>query len=152
MNENGEPLPPPEDDRTPTQQDAAQPRGAEGWVMPEPVFRQSTGYLPKGVAERFKQSQAAADSGSASSEDGVNESSKAQPAEAEIADQPHVTEEPIEAAQGEATAPIPRKKGRFLRILLIVLGLLLAAGVVVALAAAGLIWYFFQTSESQNLN
>jgi hypothetical protein len=146
MNENGEPLPPPEDDRTPTQEDAALPKKAEGWTMPEPVFRKSTGYLPKGVAERFKQSQPG---GSADAEAGFDE---AQPAKTGIAEQPYITQEPVKATATEVTAPTPKKKGRFLRILLIILGLLLAVGVVVALVVAGLIWYFFQASESQNLN
>lgn len=150
MSENGEPLPPPEDDRTPTQEDAPpRPKTAEGWVMPEPVFRQSTGYLPKSVAERFNQEATA---GLASAEGSVDESPTARPAGSAIAEQPHITEEPVVETQTEAAAPTPKKKGRFLRILLIILGLLLAAGMVVAIAAAVVIWYFFQTSESQNLN
>jgi hypothetical protein len=153
MNENGESLPPPDDDRTPTQEDAPPPKRADGWVMPEPIFRKSTGYLPKGVAERFRQAQGDADvEESANSGDSVGEPPHAQPASAEITAQPEVADKPGSAVQAESVTPAPKKKGGFFRILLIIIGLLLAAGVVVAIVAAAVIWYFFQTSESQNFN
>jgi hypothetical protein len=151
MNENGERLTPPNDDRTPTQEDAAPQKKAEGWVMPDPVFRQSSVYLPKGFAERFKPSEEAGVE-SANAESSVGELPAGQPTAAEIAAQPEGADGPVAATPVEVVTETPKKKRGFLRLLLIILGLLLAAGVVVAVAAALVIWYFFQASESQNLN
>ena len=144
MDENGEPLTPPDDDRTPTQEDAPQPTKGPGWVMPEPVFRKSTGYLPKGVEERFRQSL-----GKDASD---NVETGAEPVEglsAGVAAQPLVGDDEAVGPTASETSPPPKKKRSLLRILLIILGLLLAAAAVTAIAAAGLIWYVFQPSESQ---
>ena len=151
MNENGEPLPPPDDDRTPTQADAPPPGKGERWVMPEPVFRKSTGYLPKSVEERFRQTLHEnaldnAETPSAESDIGPPET-----VAGEIAAQPDLGDDAtLDAKQPNEIAP--KKKGGILRILLIILGLLLGAAVIIAIVAAGAIWYFSQTSESQNFN
>src|SRR4030095_16138194 len=52
-NENGVPQGPPDEDRTPTQEDAVQPvKPPQNWVMPQPVFRQTSGYTPKGFVNQ----------------------------------------------------------------------------------------------------
>ena len=148
MNENGETLPPPDDDRTPTQEDAPSAKGREGWEMPQPVFRQSSGYLPKGVVERYQQAQQA----SVDTEPGTVESGESTVG-AEIPAQPEtVAATPAPVAQDEVASPAPKKKSKFLRIVLITLGLILAAADVAAIVAAVVIWYFFQTNESQTFN
>jgi len=161
MDENNVPQLPPDDDRTPTQEDApAVKKGGEGWVMPEPVFRKSSGYLPKGFEQRVRAAVAmepAVESNDAAEQE-VDEPSpipESQPGEGAIAEQPDVTEEP--AVEGAMAAPAvesspasPRKKRGFFRWLLIVVGFLLAIGIIVALAAVGIIWYFFEKNPIQD--
>ena len=163
MDENNVPQAPPDDDRTPTQQeeaDSAQtPRGGAGWVMPEPVFRQSSGYLPKGFEQRVR--AAVAEEQPAAAEPAIETAETEAvpgplPEEESIAEQPDVGADP--ALEGVMAAPVsgsvpeaPVKKRRgFFRWLLIIVGVLLAIGAVAALVAVGIIWYFFQAGESQN--
>ena len=160
MDENNVPQAPPDDDRTPTQEDAPPvKKGGDGWVMPEPVFRKSSGYLPKGFEQRVRAAVAtgpAVEEQEATAE--IGEPSpipESQPEESGIAEQPHLTEEP--AVEGAMAAPVleaspapPKKKRGFFRWLLIIVGILLAVGIVAALAAVGIIWYFFETNPIQD--
>ena len=161
MDENNVPQAPPDDDRTPTQEDAAQvKKGGEGWVMPEPVFRKSSGYLPKGFEQRVRAAAAAEPTLEAS--ENVDEAGDEQPVapasvpeDDDIATQPHLTDEP--SVEGAMAAPVlettpaqPRRRRGFFRWLLLIVGVLLVVGAVAALVAFGILWYFYQTSPSQN--
>ena len=161
MDENNVPQLPPDDDRTPTQEDAPTVnKGGDGWVMPEPVFRKSSGYLPKGFEQRVRAAAAtepAIESNDAAAPEVVEPSPmpESQPAEGAISEQPHVTGEPAVEGAMAATAAVssaaPTKKKRgFFGWLLIIIGFLLAIGVVAALAAFGIIWYFFEKNPIQD--
>ena len=161
MDENNVPQLPPDDDRTPTQEDAPTVnKGGDGWVMPEPVFRKSSGYLPKGFEQRVRTAAAtepAIESNDAAAPEVVEPSPmpESQPAEGAISEQPHVTGEPaVEGAMAapaavSSAAPTKKKRG-FFGWLLIIIGFLLAIGVVAALAAFGIIWYFFEKNPIQD--
>jgi hypothetical protein len=168
MDDNNEPQAPPDNDRTPTQQDETSGRAA-GWTMPEPVFRRSSGYLPKGFEQRVRESQgqavAPAQETVAAAPDFAAEDVSAEvsappaldaPAEAQmdaaIAPQPDVdalAEQP--AATVEITPPVRKKRSVF-GVILMVLGLIIAFGVIAAVVAAAVIWYFYPGIEPQGLN
>jgi hypothetical protein len=160
MDEDNVPQAPPDDDRTPTQEDAGPvSKGSDGWVMPEPVFRKSSGYLPKGFEQRVRAATAAEPALEPSElTDEVSEPAPiplSDAGEEGLTEQPDVTEEP--SAVGAMAAPVlestpvpPKKRRGFFRWLLIIVGVLLAIGAVAALFAVGFFWYFFQTSPSQN--
>ncbi|HYJ90278.1 MAG TPA: hypothetical protein VEV84_03145 [Pyrinomonadaceae bacterium] len=160
MDENNEPQVAPDEDRTPTQQDEAPTkRPSEGWVMPEPVFRQSSGYLPKGFEERVRAqtSGAAAVEQPAAMEKGTAEiPAEPAPSEDEFAAPPDIAEDSLIGPAADIVAtdetPQPRKKRGFFRWLLIILALLLAVGIIAAIAAVGVFWYFYPASESQTFN
>jgi hypothetical protein len=148
MSENGVAPVPPEDDRTPTQEDlgpVAVPEPA-GWVMPQPVFRRSDGYTPS-VAFAGNEDEtvmpdpveAAPDSAAGSNGSGV-------------AAQPDITEEPnASSAIVEPFVPVKKKRSWF-RIFLIVVGVILLVAAATAIITMVALGYFLQIPESQNLN
>ncbi|HEY2867385.1 MAG TPA: hypothetical protein VGJ02_09860 [Pyrinomonadaceae bacterium] len=160
MDEDNVPQTPPDDDRTPTQEDTASAsKGGDGWVMPEPVFRKSSGYLPKGFEQHVRAAVAAEPAREPSElADEISEPAPVPPSEADedgFDEQPDITEEP--AAVGAMAAPVlettpvpPKKRRAFFRWLLMIVGVLLAVGAVATLIAIGIFWYFFQSSPSQN--
>jgi hypothetical protein len=149
MSENGVAPAPPEDDRTPTQEDLAPIAVPEpaSWVMPQPVFRRSDGFTPRVAFGGNEDETVTPDNVVTSLEH------DAVPAEAEVAEQPDITEEPnLASADADAVAVPTKKKRSWLRIFLIVVGIVLlvaAATTIIAMVALG---YFLQVSESQNLN
>ena len=155
MTENGIAPAPPDDDRTPTQSDEAPPiKPAEPWVMPQPVFRRSDGFTPHAVIGNEDPTitpetittleMDPIESGESTSE--------------VVGDAPIVAEQPEVASEsaGEAEAVMPaatvQKKGGFMRLLLMVLGIAIIAVAIGAIITGVVLWYFFQVSESQNLN
>jgi hypothetical protein len=148
MSENGIAPAPPEDDRTPTQEDLAPvavPQPA-GWVMPQPVFRRSDGYTP-GSAFAGNEDETVTPDHVASSLDGE----APEPTESGVAAQPDITEEPNPVSAEPVVIPAKKKRSWF-RIFLIILGIVLlvaAATAVITMVALG---YFLQIPESQNLN
>jgi hypothetical protein len=149
MSENGIAPAPPEDDRTPTQEDLAPvavPQPA-GWVMPQPVFRRSDGYTP-GSAFAGNEDETVTPDHVASSPNGE----EPEAVESGVAAQPDITEEPnASAAIVEPFVPVKKKRSWF-RIFLIILGIVLlvaAATTIITMVALG---YFLQIPESQNLN
>ena len=152
MTENGTAPAPPDDDRTPTQADEAPPiKPAEQWVMPEPVFRRSDGFTPL-VATGNEDPTITPDS---------LPTLEIEPTEAEenkpesVANVPLIAEQPDVIAEEPATeAPLQpvKKKSGFLRLLFMILGISLIALIIGAIITAVVLWYFFQVSESQNLN
>jgi hypothetical protein len=152
MTENGTAPAPPDDDRTPTQADEAPPiKPAEQWVMPDPVFRRSDGFTP-----RF----AAGNEDPTITPDSLP-TLEIDPTEPEgnepetVAGAPTIAEQPDVAVEGQAAdAPLQsvKKKSGFLRLLFMILGISLIALVIGAIITAIVLWYFFQVSESQNLN
>ena len=68
-----------------------------------------------------------------------------------IAEQPDIIAEAGEPVDVETTPAAP-KKGGFLRLLLIILGIAIIALIVGAIVTAGVIWFLFPFNESQNLN
>ena len=154
MTENGIAPAPPDDDRTPTQQDEAPPiKPAEQWVMPEPVFRRSDGYTPR-VMVGNEDPTITPDSVTTLEVDSERDQAHldASADASAIAEQPNfVTDEPTTAPAGSIAAPV-KKKGGFLRILLIILGLALVIGGLIVAGVLGVLWYYSQVPESQNLN
>lgn len=133
------------------------PESVAKWEMPKPVFQQSSGYLPKGYAEQFAPSAEKIESPppAASPQPGGEGDSAADfppPApEASarataIEPQPEIFD-PVPADEDPviASAEVGKPKSGFLRIVLVILGLL-AAGLVIILFLAG-IWYFFLSSS-----
>lgn len=152
MSENGAAPIPPEDDRTPTQEDLAPVAVPEpaGWVMPQPVFRRSDGYTPA-VAFAGNEDETVTPDHIASSPNG----DAAKAAESGVAAQPDITditEEPnASSAVVEPFVPAKKKRGWF-RIILIVFGILLLVAAATAIITMVALGYFLEIPESQNLN
>lgn len=155
MTENGIAPAPPDDDRTPTQADEAPPiKPADAWVMPEPVFRHSDGFTPR-VPVGNEDPTITPDSLPTLEIDPAGDSENAvgsAAAVAAIAEQPDILTDDAAELKSESVAPPVKKKGGFLRLLMMVLGITLIALVIGAAVTAVVLWYFFQVSESQNLN
>jgi hypothetical protein len=151
MTENGTAPAAPDDDRTPTQESEAPPiKPAEAWVMPEPVFRRSEGYTPQPaeVSDLDLDTPSYIPLTDTQDDIAVDDDPAAQ---SEFAVQPDTVDEDLETSP--VVEPVnQKKKGGFLRILLIVLGIAGAIIVVGGAVIAFVLWYFFQVSESQNLN
>jgi len=148
MSENGVAPVPPEDDRTPTQEDLAPVAVPEpaGWVMPQPVFRRSDGYTPATAFAGNEDETVTPDHLMASADEVAPAA-----AESGVADQPDITEEPNPVSAEPIVVPAKKKRSWF-RIFLIVVGIVLlvaAATTIITMVALG---YFLQVSESQNLN
>ena len=119
---------PNEDDVNTTPPNPPAKDGRSGWSMPEPVFRKTSGYLPQGYENRFPQGDAKDDSNSTAEMPAPEIAADVEP-QPEIADHPEKTV----AANGAVAAP---KKGSGLKVLLIILGVLVAIGAAVVVAAA----------------
>jgi hypothetical protein len=152
MSENGEPQVPPDNDRTPAQEDLPPPvKPADEWIMPQPVFRRSSGYSFKDRPQPVESTEPAP---IPETDDGPPDEIAADDVEeppAGVSEQPVVTEE-VPDQPVEATSPQPRKKRGFFRVLLIIIGILAFLAAVAAVGMVVMFWYFFQVSESQNLN
>jgi hypothetical protein len=153
MTENGTAPAPPDEDRTPTQSDEAPLiKPADQWVMPEPVFRRSSGFTPQvGTGDEVPTMTPDTISTleiepNVSTGNGADEASPPM-----IADQPDIVSEESAEPDNEGVVVV-RKKGGFLRVLLIILGLVLVIGGIIVGAVLGFFWYFSRVSESQNLN
>jgi len=152
MTENGTAPAPPDDDRTPTQQDEAPPvKPANEWVMPEPVFRRSSGYTPRVFAGNDDPT-IVPDTITTLEIDPTDDA-----AEPVAVAPPLIAEQPDAAVEDSSTpiaetAPPMKKKGGFVRLLLIILGFAIVLGGAILAVVLGIIWYLSQTSDSQNLN
>ena len=148
MTENGVAQVPPDEDRTPTQEeDVPAVPPPDPWVMPEPVFRKSDGYTPGGRWPLDNEATTAERDLDVSEDAAV---SGGEPAA--IAEQPEMADEAVDD-QLKKVSYVPAKKKRgFFRLLLIILGIVAIALATAAVGTAIVIWYFFQVSESQNLN
>jgi hypothetical protein len=152
MTDNATAPAPPDEDRTPTQSDDAPPiKPADPWVMPEPVFRSSGGFTPR-VATGNEDPTVTPDSMPTLEIDApsVDENDPETEADTQmIAEQPEEISEP----PAMTATPLPdKKKSGFFRFLLMILGISVIALIVGAALTAVVLWYFFQVSESQNLN
>jgi len=153
MTENGTAPAPPDEDRTPTQSDEAPIKPAEEWVMPQPVFRRSDGFTPRPVVGN-EDPTITPDSITTMEIDTADQSENSAAAVAGaplIAEQPDIIADGAEPADAIATPSAP-KKGGFLRLLLMILGIAIIAVAIGAVITGVVLWYFFQVSESQNLN
>jgi len=150
MTENGVAAAAPDDDRTPTQSDVPVTKPADEWVMPEPVFRRSEGYTPNAAARGNEDETLMPDT--LEPRDFAGDEAAA---EEEIAQQPDLSEELVSEAAASPAPPavtVKKKKSGLVKVLLILLGVVLALAVAaVAMIALGL-GYLFRISESQNLN
>jgi hypothetical protein len=119
------------------------------WVMPKPVFRQSSGRLPQGFEKQYGQ----ADGSNGNQASGGAATATAVALEppgvetADVAPQPDVGEEVVFTAPEVAPPPV-KTRSRAMRITLIVLGLL-AMAAFVAVFLAVVYFLFFSPNESQ---
>jgi hypothetical protein len=149
MSENGAAPAPPEEDRTPTQEDlapVAMPQAAGGWVMPQPVFRQSDGYTPRTAFNGNEDDTVMPDPSPA-----APDAEAAVKAESGVAAQPDITEEPNPVSADPVTIPVKKKRSWF-RIFLIIIGIVLLVAGATAIILMVALGYFLQIPESQNLN
>jgi hypothetical protein len=133
----------------PSEADTVRPEKTtgDGWKMPEPVFRQTSGYLPQGFEKRF--APAAAGSPPASEEADAGSVARAAAAPA-VEPQPDILEElppPDEPEQSK----IPQKsKGGVGRILLILFGLLVVFVFILLFLAVVYYFYLAPAADSGN--
>lgn len=146
MSEKAVPQPEPTEEDVNTTPPNPQPaNGKSGWTMPEPVFRKTSGYLPQGFEKRFAQDELKA----ADDKDTTAEM-PAPDLDAVIEPQPDIGEpadDPLSAEHAQATAAVPAKRSGA-KLLLIVLGLLLALGLIVVLIAAVYLFYLMPNSDA----
>lgn len=116
------------------------------WVMPKPVFRESSGYLPRGFEKIYGQSDGAAATAVAAAV--AEEEPSAQ--EVAVMPQPDVTEE-VTYTEPEPPAPV-KQRSTAMRITFVILGLLAMAVIVAAFLVAVYFLFFSSPSESQVLN
>lgn len=127
-----------------TSENVEVPAAAPGqWVMQQPVFRQSSGYLPQGYEKLYGQSD-----GSAATAVAAAVATEAPPAE--VMPQPDVAEE-VTYAEPEPPAPV-KTRSTAMRITLLVLGLLAMAAIIVAFLAVIYFLFFSSPGESQVFN
>jgi hypothetical protein len=144
-------------------------KGSGGWQMPDPVFRQTSGYLPQGFEKRFPMDPQAdistdepvADIPAAAPEHG--QFSGAAPAAApappieisespDVRPQPELTEEFSLADEQVAPAVAVKKRSPAVSIALTLLGIL--AMIAFAIGFLVTIWYlfFYHPNDPQILN
>jgi hypothetical protein len=152
MTENGAAVAPPDDDRTPTQADAELTKPADEWVMPEPVFRQSEGLTPQYAARGNEDQTLTPDMVEPPIDVAADDNFAA--TTPEIAEQPHVSEDLISDSPPAQAVPVVtgKKKSGFVKVLLVLLGIVLAIAIAAAAIIALGLGYLFRISESQNLN
>ena len=138
MSEKAVPQPEPTEEDVNTTPPNPQPaNGKSGWTMPEPVFRKTSGYLPQ-------------DELKAANDNDTTAEMPAPDLDAVIEPQPDIGEpadDPLSAERAQATAAVPAKRSGA-KLLLIVLGLLLALGLIVVLIAAVYILYLIPNSDA----
>jgi hypothetical protein len=151
MTDNGTAPAPPDEDRTPTQSDDAPPiKPVDQWVMPEPVFRSSGGFTPRAAAGNEDTTITPDSLPTLEIEEPPVDDDDPEA----LADSPVIAEQPEDVSNEPSMAaatPVKKKSG-FWRFLLMILGITLIAVAVGAAITAVVLWYFFQVSESQNLN
>jgi len=130
-----------------TSENVEVPGAAAGqWVMPKPVFRKSSGYLPRGFEKLYGQADGTAATAVAAAVTTEEPSAD----EVEVLPQPDLAEEVVYA---EPAPPAPVKtRSTAMRITLLVLGLLAMAAIIVAFLALIYFLFFSHPSESQVLN
>lgn len=132
-----------EPDTVPHNPGAAAAKAPEKWVMPEPVFRKTSGILPQGFAEQYAHLAALeADTdepvSDAVAEAGGNPAATV-PAAVKVEAQPDISELVAEEPAEETAAAAPKKKSTAVRIVMALLGL---AAVVLFIAVFLAVVYF----------
>ncbi|MFL6467019.1 MAG: hypothetical protein ACJ72Z_03585 [Pyrinomonadaceae bacterium] len=129
---------PSEDDVNTTPPNPVKNDGASGWTMPEPVFRKTSGYLPQGYENKF---------GEVDLKSGADETeSTAEMPAPDIGPQPDIAEHSDSAAAAAPAVAAP-KKGSAAKVVLTILGLLLALGLVVVFIAVIYILFLMPKSD-----
>lgn len=118
-----------EPDTVPQNSAAAAAKAPGQWVMPEPVFRKTSGVLPQGFAERYAHLAALdAPTEEPSSKDGASAESAAQPSAdapepVQVEAQPDLSELVAEEPVSQPAAVETKKKSTAARLVLSLLGL-----------------------------
>jgi len=110
----------------------------DGWQMPEPVFRSTSGYLPQGFEKKFPHY---------GTDDETPTAPAPQAPDIEVEPQPEIAETAESPSDISPNEPPTIKKGGAGRIILVLLGLFVAFGLVVAFIA---VVYFLFLSPSVN--
>jgi hypothetical protein len=149
MSDEQMPTSSPDDVPPVTSENVEVPAAAPGhWIMPKPVFRQSSGYLPQGFERQYGRSDGATATATAAAAAVATEGPSVQ--EVEVLPQPDVTEV-VTYATAEP-APPPKTRSRAMRITLIVLGLLAMAAFITIFLAVIYFLFLSHPNESQVLN
>lgn len=159
MSDENTPSVPPVEDSAPETKAGSPAAAPDGeWQMPKPVFRQSSGYLPKIFNKKFLEDDTQepkserADRVESAEQRHVAESAAVAPVPApEIQPQPVLSEE-FTLEDIHETAPAKKPRGGALRVVLTILAILAMLAIVFVLLVAVYLLFFLQASESQNLN
>lgn len=132
----------------------------KAWRMPEPVFRQSTGHLPRGFQKQFPGNEdETAEPTSAASSANVNGAGAAASAPApapavpsepasEIQPQPDIIEDTAPEQEPASVPPVERSR---MRIFLVVMGILAMAVFAIAFVAVIYYLFFYLPGESNSV-
>ena len=132
--------------RVTTQENALAEKPGGEWQMPDPVYRQTSGYLPQGFEKQFPQGNAAGvpPAPPAASSAGPQASAAAAPA-AVVEPQPDLIE--ILAAE-PPVAPVTARPSRSpLGIVLLIIGLIVMAAVVLGFLLV--VYYLFLAAPAE---
>lgn len=164
MDDEHNPEFPPKEDSTadPPSVDSPEEKAKSGWTMPEPVFRQTSGYLPKGFEKKVFESDSPKPLPDAPNEILSNlyappetesppvDEQPTSPAGPEIQPQPEISEQftidQINAAPAAETKP----KSGLLRVILIVLGVLAMLGLAFGFLILVYFLFFYSQPEVNN--
>ena len=139
-----QPAPPEEDEELSTTppNPALETEEDTGWKMPEPVFRKTSGYLPKGFEKKLSQVEVKENVDDDTSTDSMQKSTGL----VDVEPQPEFTD--LESGEHEKpNVSRPRKKGGAAKVFFTVFGLLLLLLLIAALLA---VVYFLYWARAAN--
>lgn len=132
-----QPQPVPDEEMNTTPPNPPQSGATGAWSMPEPVFKQTSGYLPQGYEKNFPQVEPEP---VATADDSIEPAMVAAFAEEDIEPQPDITEAP-DLPVAVAGTPQPPKNGGAMKVIFTLFGLLVALAIIIVFIAV--IYSFF---------
>lgn len=139
-------------DTTPPQPDLPTGSTSSEWKMPEPVFKKTSGYLPKGYVQQLDvpvQTQIVKDGADAENETRNKAIETIESSEINVEPQPDILEEVVEISEPIEHQPTHKKGsiGKLLTILLLLIVFFVLAAMFVAV-----VWYLLASTPEATIN
>lgn len=139
-------------DTTPPQPDRPEGSTSSEWKMPEPVFKKTSGYLPKGYVQQSDvpvQTQIVKDGAGAENETRNEAIETIESSEINVEPQPDILEEVLEVSEPLEQQPTQKKGsiGKLLTLLLLLIVFFVLAAMFVAV-----VWYLLASTPEATIN